>query len=86
MDFWYSIKKQARYQPATDFTYCPVLGSYKNWNIIQLTPKSIPFEALYEIHQVVIYGISDNMASLVKSGKYGVIKTPDKKTGIILFN
>ena len=27
-------KKQACYQPITNFTYWPVLGLYKNWNII----------------------------------------------------
>ena len=56
----------ARYQPVTDCTYWPVLGSYNNWNIIHLTPKSTPFEEFDEIHQVVLYGISDNMASLVQ--------------------
>ena len=54
--------KQARYQPVTNCTYWPVMGSYNNWNIIDLTPKSTPFEAFYEIHQVVLDGISDNMA------------------------
>ena len=37
--------KQSRYQPVTSCTYWPVLGSYKNWNIIELTQKSTPFEA-----------------------------------------
>ena len=36
--------KQARYQPVVNFTYWPVLGIYNNWNIIHLTPKSIPRE------------------------------------------
>ena len=31
--------KQARYQPVTNCTYCTVLGSYKNWVIIEITPK-----------------------------------------------
>ena len=51
-------KKQARYQPITNFTYCPVMGSYKNWNIIELTPKSTPFEGFDEIHKVVLDRIS----------------------------
>ena len=34
--------KQARYQTVINCTYWPVLGPYKNWNIIHLTPKSIP--------------------------------------------
>ena len=49
--------------------------SYKNWNIIHLTPKSTLFEEFDEINQVVLDSISDNMASLVQPGKYGVINT-----------
>ena len=40
------------------------------------------------IRQVVIDGISDNMASLVKSGKYGAINTIDTSTNgfyVIMF-
>ena len=55
--------KQARYQPVINCTYWPVLGPYNNWNIIHITPISIPYEAFYDIHQVVIDGISENMAS-----------------------
>ena len=55
--------KQAHYQPVTNFTYWTVLGSYNNWNIIDLTPKSIPFEDFYEIHKMVLNGIGENMAS-----------------------
>ena len=33
-----------------------------------------------EIHQMVLDGISDNMYSLVQSGKYGSIKTADTIT------
>ena len=73
-------KKQRRYQPVTNFTSCPVLGSFNNWNIIQLSHKSIPFEVFEEIYQVFIDGISDNMASLVKSGKYGAINIDDTQT------
>ena len=68
-------KKKPRYQHVTDCTYWPVLVSYNNRNIIHLTQKSTPVEAFDEIHQVVIYGISDNMASLVQPGKYCVINT-----------
>ena len=70
-------KKKARYQIVTDCTYWTVLGSFKNWNIIHMLPKSKHFEALEEIHQVVIDVIGDNMASLVQSGKYGSINTDD---------
>ena len=51
------------------------MGSYNNWNIIEITPKSTHFEAFYKIHKVVIEGISKNMASLVQSGIYGAINT-----------
>ena len=33
-----------------------------------------------EIHQVVLNGISDNMALLVESGNYGAINTTDMTT------
>ena len=63
------------------------MGSYNNWNIINLTPKSIPFAAFDEIHQVVIDGISDNIASLIQSGGYGVSDRSDKtKTDFMLLN
>ena len=57
-----------------------VLGSYKNRNIIELTPKAIHFEAFDEIHKVVLGGISENMAPFVKSGVYGAINTSDNTT------
>ena len=70
------------YQPITDFTYWPVMGSYKNWNIIQLTPALTNFEVFDEIHQVVLDSIIDNMESLAQSGKYGVINTADTTTNL----
>ena len=72
--------KQAPYQPVANCTYWTVLGSYNNCNIIELTPKSTPFEAVDEIHKVVIEGISENMDSLVQSGMYGSINTSDTTT------
>ena len=42
------------------------MGSYNNWNIIELTPKSTTFEAFDEIHKVVLDRIIENMASLVQ--------------------
>ena len=71
------FKKQARYQPVTDCTYWPVLGSYNNYNIIHLTPKSTPFEVFDEIHQFFLDVISDNMASSVQPGNYGVVNISD---------
>ena len=69
--------KQASYQPVINCTYWPVLVPYNNWNIIHLTPKSIPSETFDEIHQVVLDKISENMVSLVQSGMYGAINTDD---------
>ena len=68
-----SSDKQERYKPVTKCTYWPLLGAFKNWNIIQLLSKSTSSDTFDEIHQVVLDGISDNMASLVESGKNGAI-------------
>ena len=46
-----------------------------NWIMFQLLPKSTSYDIFYEIHQVVLDGISDNIDSLVESGKYGAIHT-----------
>ena len=75
-------KKQSLYQPVINCTYWPVLGSYKNWNIIELSPKSIPFEAFDEINKVVLDGISEDMASLVQSGMYSAIYTGVTTTNV----
>ena len=56
------------------------LWDHINWNIIELTPKSTPFEAFYEIHKVVLGGTSENMASLVQSDMYGAINIYDTKS------
>ena len=64
-------------QLVTNCTYWPVLGSYNNWNIIEITPKPTYFEAFDEIHQVVLDGISENTASIVQSGMYVLINTDD---------
>ena len=66
-------QKQAHYQPFHYCTYWPVLVSYNNWNIIELTPKSTPFDVFDEIYKVVIDRISENMNSLVQSGMCGDI-------------
>ena len=55
----------------------PILVSYKNWNIIELTPKSTPFEAFDEIHKVFLDRISENMALLVQSFMYVAINIDD---------
>ena len=71
--------EQDCYKPVTNCTCWPVLGSFNNWNIIQLSQKSTPSNTFFEIHQVGTDGISDNMALVVESGKYGDINTTDTK-------
>ena len=41
--------------------------------MIQLSHKSNPYDKCYEVHRVVLYGISEIMESLVEQGKYGAI-------------
>ena len=50
-----------------------MLGSFKNCNIIKFTNKTTFSEVFDEINKVIIGDISDNMKSLVYSGKYGAI-------------
>ena len=45
-----------------------------------MSHKSTPYDAFDEIHNVVLDRISDNMTSLVESGKYGEINTTDTTT------
>ena len=73
-------KKQARYQHITNFMYWQVLGSYNNLNIIDLTPKSITFEAFDDINKVILDRTSENMASLLQSGMYYTINIDDTTT------
>ena len=75
-------EKKESYKPVTNCTYWLVLGSLNNWNIIQLSQKSTSSDTFDEIHQFVLDGISDNMASLVESGKYGAIITTDTTTNV----
>ena len=69
--------KQDRYKPITKCTYWTVLGYFNNCNIILLSQKSNTSDAFDEIDQVILDRISDNMALLVESGKYGDINTTD---------
>ena len=74
------LDKQKHYKPVTKCTYWPVLGYFNNWDMIQFSQKSTPYDAFDEIHQVDLYRIRDNMASLVESVKYGAIDTSDTAT------
>ena len=62
--------------------------SFNNYNIIPLSKKSTPSDSFDEIHQVVLDGISDNMAPLVESVNYGAINTTYRATNgfyVIMF-
>ena len=71
--------KQTHYQTVVDCTYWPVLGLLNYWNIIQFTNKTTLSKEFYDIHEVVIDGISDNIAPLV-SGQDGAISITDQTT------
>ena len=53
--------------------------------MIPLSHNSTPSDTFDEIQQVVIDGISDNLDSLVESGKYGYINTTDTTTNGFYF-
>ena len=44
--------EQEHYKHITKYTYWPVLGSFNNWNLVQLSQKSSPSDAFDWIHQV----------------------------------
>ena len=73
-------KQQPHYQPVINCSYWPVLGSFNSWNIIKLSHKATTSEAFEDINQVLIYGIGENMATLVQYGKYGSMNTTDTPT------
>ena len=53
-----------------------------------MSHKTTPSESFDEIYQVFIYGISDNVASLVESVNYGAINTTDTENNgfyVIMF-
>ena len=52
-----------------------MLGSFNNCNIILLSHKETPSEEIEKNHQVVLDRISDNMAALVQTDKYGELNT-----------
>ena len=73
-------QQQPFYQTIQYFTYWPVLGSFKNWNILRLSHKTTSSEEIDKIHQVVIDVISENMVALVQTDKYGAIHATDTTT------
>ena len=77
--------EQERYKPVTKCNYWPVLDSVNNCKIIELSQNSASSDTFDEIYQVVLDGISDNMVSLVESGKYGAINTTDPNQWILCY-
>ena len=73
-------QQQPSYQPVPDCTHWTVLGSFNNWNTITLSHKATTREDFEDVNQIVFDGISDNVALLVQSGKYGAINTTDTTT------
>ena len=73
-------QQQPRYQSVIYYKHWTVIYSFNNCNIIKLSHKFTTSEAFEEIHQVFLHGISENMASLVQSGKYGAMNTTCPKT------
>ena len=72
--------KQPCYQNVKDCTYWTVFGYFNNWNVIKLSQKATFSDDIYKIHQVVIDGISDNIAALVQTGQYCAINKKDTTT------
>ena len=68
---------QPSYQPVKDFTCLPVLVSFNNCNVIPFEYKETSSEYIDKINHVAIDGISENMAALVLTSKYGTINTTD---------
>ena len=73
-------QQQPLYQPVKEFTYCPVVGYFNNWNIVQLSHKSTSSGEIDITNQVVLNGTRYNMAALVKNGKYFAIHRIDTTT------
>ena len=69
--------RQPRYQSVGECAYWPILRSFNNCNIIPFGNKTSTNKYFDAVHKVVLYGISDNMYSLVQNGKYGVTTTAD---------
>ena len=57
-----------------------MLGSFNNWNIIHSSHKTTRSDEIDKINQVLLDIISDNTATLVKTGKCGGINTTDTTT------
>ena len=56
------------------------MGSFNNWDIIKFANKTTKNKDIFEVHKVVLDGISENMSELVQNGIYGAINTTDLTT------
>ena len=72
--------KQPHCQPDIECTYCFVLGSFDNWNIIQFTNKITRSWYFDAVNQLVLDVISYNTSSLLWIGRYGAINAEYKTT------
>ena len=57
-----------------------MLVSFNDCNIIQFKNKTTSSEYFYEVHKVVLNGISANMASLIQNRNFGAINAADTTT------
>ena len=65
-----SNTENPRYYCFVECSYWPVLGTFKNCNIIIFTNKITSREDFDEDNKVLLDAISDNVESLVYTGKY----------------
>ena len=65
----FTEQKQSHYQPVKDCTHWPVVGSFNDCVILKLLHKATSSEEMDKIHQVVLYGISSNVAPLVQTDR-----------------
>ena len=62
--------QQPHYKPVKDFTYWTVLGYFNKWNLIQFSNKATTRDGVANINQIVLDGISINLAELVQTCQY----------------
>ena len=62
-------------QPVQYCTYWPMLGYFNIWNTTTTSNENTTSEDFEKIHQILLDGISANMASLLQLSKYGSTNT-----------
>ena len=80
---WYSSvsnTEQTLYKPVLKCTYSTVLVTYNNYNAVNFKNKYTPVEDFYDIHEVVLDGISETTALPVQTVNCGFIITTDITT------